>query len=241
MYLSIITSYQAAHPRLTQLKTMDYCKDELVAFSQKFGDYPFKNEKYGMYEFGWGGGMEHQTFSAMGWASMTNWSTIAHELGHQWFGDKVTFATWNHLWLAEGFARYCEALAAELVPALAKTASSVRSGFKTSAIGTTLRGFGCYVPDAFIASSDALWNSGYGSSVYERGAMVVSMLRKIAGDAKFFQACRNYLNDPALAYRSATTDDLKNHFEAVLGYDLDPFFSDYVYGSGYPSLYRQLG
>jgi aminopeptidase N len=90
----------------TKLTAMDYCKQELIEFGNKFGDYPFKDEKYGMYEFAWGGGMEHQSFSAMSWGSMGSWSTIAHELAHQWFGDKVTFSTWNHLWLAEGFARY---------------------------------------------------------------------------------------------------------------------------------------
>ncbi|MBO9570890.1 MAG: M1 family metallopeptidase [Chitinophagaceae bacterium] len=224
-------------PTATQLKTMDRCKDELVAFSNGsiFGDYPFKDEKYGMYEFGWGGGMEHQTFSAMGWSSMTNWGVIAHELGHQWWGDKVTFSTWNHLWLAEGFARYCEALAAELVPALSQNPASVRNGFKSSANSATYAPYGCYMPNSSITNSTTLWNSPYGTTSYDRGAMVVSMLRKLMGDTKFFQACRNYLNDPALAYKSATTDDFKNHCEAVLGYNLDAFFNGYVYGGGYPT------
>lgn len=223
-------------PSAANFTTMDYCRDQLVAFSSVYGDYPFKDEKYGMYEFGWGGGMEHQTFSAMNWSSMTDASIIAHELAHQWFGDKVTFSTWNHLWLAEGFARYSEALAAELVPAMGQNASSILSGFKTKANNTTNRGYSCYLPDASIANSNLIWNSAYGTTVYERGAMVVSMLRKLLGDAKFFQACRNYLSDPALAYRSATTDDLRNHMQAVAGgYDLTPFFNSYVYGNGYPS------
>jgi len=223
-------------PTAGQLTTMDFCKQEMVAFSNKFGDYPFKNEKYGMYEFAWGGGMEHQTFSAMSWGSLGSWSTIAHELGHQWFGDKVTFATWNDLWLAEGFARYSEALAAELVPGLGQNPSTVRSGFKTSANGTTLRQYGCYIPSASITTSDVLWSSSYGSSVYERGAMVVSMLRTLLGDTKFFEACQNYLNDPALAYKSATTNDLKAHMQAVAGgYDLTPFFDSWVHGNGYPT------
>ncbi len=223
-------------PTTANLTTMDRCRDELVAFSNVFGDYPFKNEKYGMYEFGWGGGMEHQTFSAMSWGSMTSWSVIAHELAHQWFGDKVTFSTWNHLWLAEGFARYGEALAAELVPALGQNPVTLRSSFRTAARNTTNRAYAAYIPNSSIANSDLIWGTPYGSTVYERGAMVVSMLRTLLGDNLFYQACRNYLNDPALAYKSATTDDLRIHFQNVLGgKDLKPFFDSYVINGGYPT------
>lgn len=219
---------------------LDNSMAELTAFSSKFGDYGFTKEKHGYYEFGWGGGMEHQSISAMGSGVLTDWSVIAHELGHQWFGDKVTFGTWNHLWLAEGFAEYMTALAAELVPALGKNPSTVRSGFKSAANNATNAPYGCYIPDGSITNSNILWNSTYGTTVYQRGAMVVSMLRKLMGDTKFFQACRNYLNDPALAYNSATTDDFKNHCAAVLGYNLDAFFNDFVGsasagGSGYPT------
>ena len=231
-----ITIGRGVNP-VTQLTVMDFVKQELIAFSEKFGDYPFKNEKYGMYEFGWGGGMEHQTFSAMSWGAMSNAGIIAHELMHQWFGDKVTFATWEHLWLAEGFARYGEALAAELIPAISsKNAATIRNNFKIAANGNILKNFGCIIPEEFIANSSTLWSSAYGSTVYERGAMVVSMLRTLVGDTRFFLACKNYLNDPKLAYGSAVTNDLQRHFEAVLdGFDLTPFFNSFAKGNGYPS------
>ncbi len=223
------------------LNALDHSKSELVAFSNVWGDYPFKNEKHGYYEFGWGGGMEHQSFSAMGASALQSWGTIAHELGHQWFGDKVTFATWNHLWLAEGFARYSEILAAELVPGLNQSALNTRTGIRNTARSTTYRSYGAYVPNAQIASSNALWSSQYGTTVYERGAMVVSSLRALLGDEKFFLACRNYLNDPDLQYGSATTEDLNAHFSAVAGCDLSEFFNDWVYGSGYPTYSLQYG
>lgn len=224
------------------LNALDNSMAELTAFSSVFGDYPFKTEKHGYYEFGWGGGMEHQSISAMGAASLTSWGTIAHELAHQWFGDKVTFSTWNHLWLAEGFARYAEALAAEMVPALSQNPVTVRSAFKTTANNSTYRNYSCYIPDSYISSSDVLWSSAYGSTVYERGAMVVSMLRTLLGDSVFFQGCRNYLQDPALAFRSATTADLQYHMEqAAGGYDLTPFFTSWVYGNGYPLYNAGIG
>ena len=215
------------------LTALDKSKLELVAFSDLFGDYPFKLEKHGFYEFGWGGGMEHQSFSAMGTGVLTNWSVIAHELGHQWFGDKVSFATWNHLWLAEGFAKYMESLAAEFVPSLGQNPVTLRSTTKSTALSTSTTPI--YLSEASIANSNTIWTSNNDNAVYQRGAMVVSMLRAIAGDSLFFLACRNYLNDPALAYRSATTENLQAHFETVLGgFDLTPFFSDYVYGTGNP-------
>ncbi|MFS8082396.1 MAG: M1 family aminopeptidase [Ginsengibacter sp.] len=220
----------------TILNALDNSKLDVAAFSSVYGDYPFKNDKHGYYEFGWGGGMEHQSFSAMGSSTLTDWSIISHELMHQWFGDKVTFGTWNELWLAEGFASYGEALAAELVPALGVNAASVRSGFKSSANGSTSSKYGCYIPNSSITNSNVLWNSVYGNTVYQRGSMVVSMLRTLLGDTLFFRGMRNYLNDPLLTYGSATSGDLKRNLEAVSGgYDLQPFFDSWVYGNGYPT------
>jgi aminopeptidase N len=84
----------------------------LELFSQKFGLYPFVKEKYGHAQFGWGGGMEHQTCSSMGSFGET---LIAHELAHQWFGDKITCQNWESIWLNEGFASYGECVYTEAV------------------------------------------------------------------------------------------------------------------------------
>ena len=61
------------------------------------------------------------------------------------------------------------------------------------------------------------------------------MLRWKLGDEKFFQAIRNYVNDPKLAYSYARTKDLQSHLEAIGGEDLTEFFKDWFYGQGYPS------
>lgn len=207
---------------------MERVNQVVVAYSNKIGDYPFKLEKHGFYDGLVGaGGMEHQTFSAIAPGSLTSLSTLSHELMHQWFGDNVTFATWNDLWLAEGFARYGESLAGELVPSLGLNFHSSRTSAKSSALASSVS---AWIPNANIASSSTIWSTSYGSAVYQRGAMIVAMLRAMSGDTRFFQALKNYQTN--LAGKSANADSLKNHFNAVLGRDISDFFRDYVGGSG---------
>lgn len=207
---------------------MDKVNAVLQAFSSKFGDYPFKLEKHGFYDGLMGaGGMEHQTFSAIAPGSLTSVSTLIHELMHQWFGDHVTFATWNDLWLAEGFARYAESLAGELVPSLGFNVLSMRTSLKNSALGQSSS---AWIPNSNTGTSNLIWNSAYGSTVYQRGGMIVSMLRAIAGDAKFYQALTNYQN--IYGGKGIPADSLKKQFNLVLGRDISEFFSDYVGGSG---------
>ena len=69
---------------------------------------------------------------------------------------------------------------------------------------------------------------------YNKGAMVLNMLRLKLGTTNFLQGLRNYLNDVDLAYDYAVTPDLIEHLEAVSGLDLTEFFNDWVYKQGYP-------
>jgi hypothetical protein len=210
------------------LTAMDRMNLVLQVFSNRLSDYPFKNEKHGYYDGLLGaGGMEHQTFSGMATGALTSTGTLVHELMHQWFGDNVTFSTWNDLWLAEGFANYGESLAAELVPSLGQNAFAIRNSAKNSALSSTVS---AWIPNGNTTTSNLIWSSSYGGAVYTRGGMIVSMLRAISGDTKFFQALSNY--QLGLAGKSATTDSLKSYFNAALGRDITPFFNDYVGGSG---------
>lgn len=208
---------------------LDKINAVVQAFSVKLGDYPFKLEKHGFYDGLVGAsGMEHQTFSAMASGAITSISTLSHELMHQWFGDNVTFATWNDLWLAEGFAKYGESLAGELVPSLGLNVQNMRNSMRNSAIN--LGSASAWIPNSNTGNSGQIWNTSYGSTVYQRGGMIVSMLRAISGDAKFFQALTNY--QTLYKGKAVSADSLKKQFNLVLGQDISEFFNDYAGGSG---------
>ncbi len=206
----------------------------LTTFSAKYGDYPFKNEKYGHYTFGFSGGMEHNSFSGMGtgtYNSADDWSVISHELAHQWWGAGVTCGSWRDIWVNESFARYSEVVSAEFAPTTAPLTTAIlhRAAIKTSAINPTNQAKSIYQNDT-TSISTIFSPSVY---IYERGAMVISMLRMMLGDAKFFQALQNYQADPTLKYKNAFTDDVKRHMEAVSGLDLSIFFSQWIYNRGF--------
>ncbi len=191
-------------------------------FENTFGPYPFNLEKYGQIQFGWGGGMEHQTATFL--TSYQRW-LVAHELAHQWFGDAVTCGSWHDIWLNEGFATYCEALVQENFDGQIAF-DSWKSGANNNI--TSMPDGSVYVPDI-----DDVWRIFNSRLSYHKGAMVLNMLRLKLGDADFFQAINNYLNDYRFQY--ALTPDLQQEFEAQSGQSLTEFFNDWVYGEGYPT------
>ena len=195
-------------------------------FETLFGDYPFRNEKYGHAQFGWSGGMEHTTVSFMGGFSR---SLIAHEMAHQWFGNKVTCGSWNDIWLNEGFAEYLSGLVVENLDG-----DTSFTSWKNSKIAniTSQTSGNVYLTDAQAADVNRIFSSRLS---YNKGAMVANMLRFKLGDVAFFQGLRNYLSDPNLAYKYAITPQLQSHLEAVYGQSLTEFFNDWVYQQGYPT------
>lgn len=195
-------------------------------FEDLFETYPFANEKYGHAQFGWGGGMEHTTVSFMGSFGR---NLIAHELAHQWFGNKITCGTWNDIWLNEGFATYLSGLVVEHLDGPDNFVS-----WKNSLINniTSFTTGAVYLTDAEATNVNRIFSSRLS---YNKGAMVVHMLRWKLGDVAFYQALKNYLSDPNLAYNYAITSQLKSHLENVSGINLDEFFNDWLYNQGYPT------
>ena len=199
----------------------------LRVFGDRFGPYPFVNEKYGIYEFTFGGGMEHQTMTGQGGSdqfAFNSWLT-AHELAHQWWGDMVTCATWHDIWLNEGFATYSEALWDEDKPgstgepALLSAMAYRRPGRVDDSV---------YVYDT--SDEERVFSGDFS---YLKGAWVLHMLRHVMGDANFFATLAAYRG--AFAYSTATTAQFQAVAEGLYGASLSWFFEPWVYDIGAPA------
>lgn len=198
--------------------------DFMELFSDLFMKYPFHEEKYGHAQFGWGGGMEHQTMSFMG---RFDFEIIAHELAHQWFGDYVTLNSWHDIWLNEGFATYLAGLAYE----------RMYDGYWWPRWKTISLNVITLLPDGSVYVDDTTNVTRIFDSrlSYRKASYMLHMLRWIVGDTAFFTICRNYLNDEQVRYGFVSTELFKSHAEEVSGKDLTEFFEDWYYGEGYPS------
>ncbi|MBD3161842.1 MAG: hypothetical protein GF346_06165 [Candidatus Eisenbacteria bacterium] len=195
-------------------------KEMLAGFKPLFGEYPFLDEKYGHAEFLWGGGMEHQTCTSLGYFGE---AIIAHELGHQWWGDMISPESFHHIWLNEGFATYSEALWWEQVNGAAGLHEDMAFN-KFFGPGTI------YVenPDNFNEIFD------YNLS-YAKASWVLHMLRHVLGDEDFFASLVAYRD--AYEHSTATTEQFRDVCESVSGQDLDAFFDQWIYGEYYPAYF----
>jgi aminopeptidase N len=222
----IITHYIYPENFNTTLQSkLDETSAMIEVFSEKFGEYPFLDEKYGHAEFTgmFGGAMEHQTCTSMGFWGQ---EVISHELAHQWFGDKITCKDWHHIWLNEGFATYLEAVYVEAINGHNAYKSKIQSEMNSAknAQGTI------WVQD--ITNIGEIFN---GARSYAKGAVVLHMLRGVVGDEAFFNIMNTYSNDPLLAYGVATTEDFQLIAETVSGMDLNYFFQEWIYGVNEPT------
>ena len=191
-------------------------------FSELFGEYPYATEKYGHAQAGIPGGMEHSTMSTM---SGLSFNLSAHELAHQWFGNKVTCGSWSDIWLNEGFATYLNGLVIEnLKP-------DEFPEWKASRISSVTGR-----DDGSVFVKDTLDRNRIfdGRLSYNKGAYLLHMLRWVMGEEAFFEGCRNYLTNPSLVFSYAHTADFIEIMEMAHGQSLTGFFDDWFYGEGFP-------
>jgi aminopeptidase N len=195
----------------------------LALFSEQFGEYPWAS--YGNAVAPFGGAMEHTTMTTFGsgvlggsWGEIVN----AHEVAHHWFGNYVTLESWPEIWLNEGFASYSEVLWYEQSYGEIGRRQYINSQVNSYFNWQQYEGVSSVYDPAYL----------FGGAVYDKGSIVLDMLRTVVGDDLFFEAVQTYVE--AFAHSNAATSDLESIFEAVTGADMQWFFDQWIYRAGDP-------
>ncbi|HMQ75400.1 MAG TPA: M1 family metallopeptidase [Flavobacteriales bacterium] len=196
-------------------------------FESCFGAYRWNRIGYHLASRG---AMEHSTnitypdFIADG--STQYEATMAHELAHQWFGDLVTCARAEEMYINEGFAEYLSYLFLEAVHGPGRYRNTVRANHYAM-----LRR--CHWEDGgeHYALSEVPQEWTYGEHSYNKGADVLHTLRSYLGDAAFCSGLTSFLD--TYAFQPVTTTQLRDHLSAATGQDLTAFFDDWILQPGW--------
>lgn len=213
---------------------------EMLGFFSKILDYKYPWEKYAQvitrdYV---SGAMENTSAVVFGeFVQKTdrelidndNDAIIAHEMFHHWFGDLVTCESWANLTLNEGFANYAEYLWYEHkygqdradMHRMTEMAGYLNSG--------TEQGMHPLIHYAYNNKEDM-----FDAHSYNKGGLVLHMLRNYVGDEAFYASLNKYLKDNA--YTAVEVDELRMAFEDVTGEDLNWFFNQWYLTEGHPEL-----
>jgi hypothetical protein len=155
---------------------------------------------------------------------------LAHEIAHQWWGQAVGWKNYHEQWLSEGFAQYFAALYAE----------KERGGGLLTNILRQMRRWAIDQSDqgpvylGYRLGHIKAESRVFRALVYNKGAAVLHMLRRLLGDDAFFAGLRTFYSD--WRFRKAGTDDFRAVMEAAGGRDLKPFFEAWIYGAAIPRL-----
>ena len=153
---------------------------------------------------------------------------IAHELFHQWFGDLVTAESWSNLTLNEAFANYSEYLWNEY-----------RLGQDQADLKLVVEKEGYFAeadtePKPLIRFNYENAEDLFDAHSYNKGGLVLHMLRKELGDVAFFKGLNLYLTQHA--FQAVEAHDLRLAMERVSGRDLNWFFNQWFFAKGHPEL-----
>lgn len=159
-------------------------------------------------------------------------SIVAHEIAHQWFGDLVTMAWWDDLWLNEGFASWMAAKAIEARhPDWHPWLSQLTDG-TASAMYLDAREGTHPVVQRVDTIDEA--NLAFDSITYEKGLAVIRMIEAYVGEENFRRGVRDYLN--AHLYGNATTEDLWRAVQAASGQPVLDIARSFTNQPGFPVL-----
>jgi aminopeptidase N len=204
--------------------SMDRTGEMIDVYDDLFGPYPFVAYGAVVVDRPLGFALETQTLSIFGTDSALGETIVAHELAHQWFGDAVSPATWQDIWLNEGFATYAEWLWAEH-----------RGQGSVASIAESLAGFGGLDTPPADPGAGAL----FATTVYERGALTLHVLREAIGDVDFFTVLRRWVERHG--GDAASTADFESLAEEVSGQDLQALFDAWLRAPAMPALADWVG
>lgn len=222
---SILVQNYVYDTTANNLTDIDQTADLIELFSDLMGMYPFKDEKYGHCQAPLGGAMEHQTMTTTGYLDF--W-IIAHELGHQWFGDNVTCATWQDIWVNEGFASYTEYLAEQYLVSQASADAWIvdaHSFADNQPMGSV------YIPLADATNENRIFSKDLS---YKKGGSIIHSIRfMLNNDTIFFKTLTDFQN----MYKDsvATGIDFRDLLLVESGIDFTDFFDQWYFGEGFPT------
>jgi aminopeptidase N len=207
-----------------QKSTLNKIVQQLEFESKMYGMYPFYKEKYGHCMAPFGGGMEHQTMTSLGFF---DYYIDAHELGHQWWGDNVTCKSWGDIWINEGWASYTEHLVAQyLDPSnFLPNLNSAHTNIMSSPGGKV-----------WVSGPDTMDASKVFSSrlTYDKGGAIIRTLQfEVNNDSLWFPMVRSFQN--TYQNSTASVQDFKNFAQTYTGMNFTQFFNQWYYGHGYPT------
>jgi aminopeptidase N len=214
-------------------------------FEQEIGPYPFGDEKMGVVETPYLG-MEHQTLNAYGNDYKQDGygfdRLLQHEFAHEWFGNQMTNADWDDMWLHEGFGTYMQPLYSQYLNGDADYFSWVHG------LRMMLRNARPIVSGSSKTEEQVYdEKTGPGQDIYNKGALMLHALRQLIGDKDFFESTRRLVYgrpDPKpgnFSPRYATTDEYIAIVDKVTGRDLHWFFDVYLHDAALPRLDVQHG
>jgi aminopeptidase N len=212
-------------------------------FEQQIGPYPFGDEKMGVVETPHLG-MEHQTINAYGNGYPKSeygfdW-LLQHEFSHEWFGNQVTNADWDDMWLHEGFGTYMQPLYGQYLHgdmAYFAMLHTERTALKNK----------YPIVSGHSQTEHTVYDAehGPGNDIYYKGSLMLHTLRQLIGDKDFFDTVRRLVYgrpDPKpgnFQPRYASTDDYVAIVDQVTGRKLDWFFDVYLRDATLPRLDEQ--
>ena len=211
---------------------LEVLKISAATHEKYFGSFPFPEDKIAVVETPYLG-MEHQTINAYGnnfqyipmGTVQYDW-LLHHELGHEWFGNKISVGDWADMWIHEGLTAFGDWL-------FFWEHGGPEAYFEK--VKREARGILHEKP--VVSPPNSTEEEAYHSDIYTKGAMVIHSLRGILGDEIFFPMLKAFANEDRFAYQNqVTTKDFTDFVQTYSGKDLSGFFELYLYSTDLPEL-----